>query len=365
MLNVRNNTRTTSLVFALVSLGLAGCSDSDPVGPGQLPQGEFDAQATAQALESLQANVDDDNDFLAALSLTGVAIQAEGGLSVATDYATAGVTGWADPSMVRSFVLSGGSAVPIFPANLLGKTFTWSEDLGRYALSEETGAPENGVRFIVYAENPITHTPAMPLNPVGYVDLTDESSAESTRLRIRAVSDGVTLIDYYIDAAFTMTSEEFAVQLHAVGFVSDGVKQLDFVLDQTAALDMATQALTMDVLYDLSIPAEDVGVMLALSGEFGEEGPVNAVATLTVTDGANTAVFSLNITDGEQVAGVLTYNGAPVVEISGTFDEAVFVRSDGEALTPDDIVALQEMMDIAGDVFEFATEILGSFEAGL
>jgi len=364
MLNASSYKRPANLVAVLVAFGLVGCSDSDPLGPGQLPS-DFDPVATAAALESLQANVDDDNDFLRSLALTGSAIQAEGGLSVTVDYAASGLTGWADPTMVRSFVLSGSSAAPIFPANLLGKTFTWSEDLGRYALSEETGAPANGVRFIVYAINPITQTPAMPLNAVGHLDLKDEGSAESTRLRVEAVSDGTTLINYYIDASFTLGAEEYSVLLDAVGFLSDGVTQVEFDLSQTATANMVTQVLTMDVLYEVTVPAQGVSVVMALAGEFGEEGPTNATTSVNVTDGANTAVFTLNITNGEQIAGQLTYNGTPVMNISGTFDEAVFTSADGSELSEEELQALQELLDIAGDVFEFAAEILGGFDAGL
>jgi len=365
MLNARNNGLSTSLLVAFVAFGLVGCGDDDPLGPGTLPSGEFDPVATAQALDNLESKVDDDNDFLMALQLTGVAIQAEGGLSVATDYAGAGLTGWSEPTMVRSFVLSGGSAAPIFPANLLGKTFTWSEDLGRYAVSEETGAPANGVRFVVYAMNPLTNMPAQPLNAVGYLDMTDESSAESTRIGIEAVSDGVTLIDYYIDASFTLTAEEYSVVLDAVGFLSDGVTQVDFDLNQTASMDVQTQSLAMDVLYNVSVPSQDISVVMGLTGEFGMEGPTNATTSFTVSDGVNFAVFSLTITDGENIEGSLRYNGQPVLNISGTFDEAVFTRADGGELTEEDLQALQDILDLAGDVFEFAAEILGGFEGGL
>jgi len=364
MLNARYNGLSTSLLVALIGFGLAGCSDDDPVGPGTLPSGEFDPVATAQALDNLESKVGDNNDYLMALQLTGVAIAVEGGLSVATDYAAAGLTGWTEPTMVRSFVLS-GSAAPIFPANLLGKTFTWDQDLGRYAVSEDTGAPANGVRFIVYAMNPLTHMPTIPLNAVGHLDMTDEGSPESTRIGIKAVSDGVTLIDYFIDASFTITAEEYSVVLDAVGFLSDGVTQVDFDLNQTASMDMQTQSLVMDVQYAVSVPSQGISVLMSLTGDFGMEGPLNATTNFAVSDGVNTAIFSLTITESENIEGSLRYNGQPVLNITGTFEEAVFTRADGGELTEEDLEALQEILNLAGDVFEFAAEILGGFEGGL
>src|SRR5262245_24397512 len=90
------------------------------------------------------------------------------------------------------------SALPIIPDGVLGDTYEWDTTSDVYVATARTGGPANGVRFILYAINPITQTPVEPLVEVGLVDLMDESTTGTLRLHIRVQGVGgtPTYLDY-------------------------------------------------------------------------------------------------------------------------------------------------------------------------
>ena len=45
--------------------------------------------------------------------------------------------------------------------------------------TDRTGAPANGVRFLLYAVDPVTFQPVEPLVEAGYVDITDLSGGNT------------------------------------------------------------------------------------------------------------------------------------------------------------------------------------------
>ena len=67
--------------------------------------------------------------------------------------------------------LSASSAA--IPAEFVGKTFVWNGTA--YEVSTLIGAPAGGVRFLLYAIDPVTRIPTTPLTETGYVDLVDMS----------------------------------------------------------------------------------------------------------------------------------------------------------------------------------------------
>ena len=72
-------------------------------------------------------------------------------------------------------------ALAVLPAEVLGKTFEYNSGTAQYEATERAGAPANGVRFILYAINPVTQVPVEPLTEAGYADVLDESTATDQR----------------------------------------------------------------------------------------------------------------------------------------------------------------------------------------
>ncbi len=349
-------------LLAVFAMSTAACSDDGPSGPSGL---DFDPQATEQATENLQARLDDDSDILISLGLASDGLAQAGAVSMVMPRDLDRAVTPMSAQVLRSYTLSGGSAEPIFPSNLLGKTFEWSFDLGRYVIGEGTLGPTNGVRFILYAIDPLTRLPAEPLNEVGFLDLTDEGDASATRLGIYAVSGEDALVDYFIEASYALLgTEDFSVTVVAEGYVSDGAEQLDFALDQTATFLGSSETIGLDVSYWLSLASENVSVELDITGQFDFSGdsPVDAAtAGLTIRNGSDTVVFDMTVTADNVMTGVIAYNGVPAIFIGGTEADPVFERADGSPLTAEDVAALMELYDLLGDVFDIAERLFEPF----
>ena len=144
-----------------------------------------------------------------------------------------------------------GSAV-ILPDEVLGTTFVWSTAEETYVASERNDAPADGVRFVLYALDPVTHEPAAPLNELGYVDLRDLSTATTDVARLIVVSQGVTYFDYSVSASGTSDDAEVDV----LGFLSDGDHRVNFDLRNDITVSTTFSALALD--YELEFSNVDV-----------------------------------------------------------------------------------------------------------
>ncbi|MEN8145610.1 MAG: hypothetical protein ABFS14_11735 [Gemmatimonadota bacterium] len=351
-----------------LAVGLAACG-GDPTGLGGT---NFEPQQTAQATNTIETQLNGDDDVLASLALVGPALDSAGVASFVLPRNLANpreVIEGANAQVVQNFVLSGSGSVPIFPANLLGKTFEWSDEFLKYVLNEAlTGAPANGVRFLLYPIDPLTRQPVSPASgsDIGHLDLTDESSPSSTRLGLVAQTGGVTRVDYFIDVVVTATENDFAVVLAGAGFVSDGTDVVDFDMSQTVAFNLLAESVDLDLLYSVAVPAEDVSVALDMNiAVTGPEQLETATVVLSVSDGGDDVV--LNATSGldDSLNGTISYNGTVVVNVSGTGENPVFVMADGSELTGADIEALQDLVGLFDDLFDFAEAIFDPLDASI
>ncbi|MBI3981983.1 MAG: hypothetical protein HY337_03670 [Gemmatimonadetes bacterium] len=234
-------------------------------------------------------------------------------------------------------------AAPIFPADLLGKTLSYNVGLGRYEVSTETGAPANGVRFILYAVDTLLHIVRQPLTAVGRLDLTDESTPAAAVLRLVVVINNATLLDYAASASFTTGSISFGAE----GFISNGATSIDFDLTQSI-----TAGPTISVSYTLAVPELDVA--LAITATLVPNG---STVTLTIEADGNTTVVTATGTK-EAITGTVTHNGDVVIEISGTPDEPVFRDANGNELTEAQVGALEELFAFTDAVFDAFDNLL-------
>ena len=237
-----------------------------------------------------------------------------------------------------------GVAAPIFPADLLGKTLTYNLSLKRYQVSTQTGAPTAGVRFILYAVNIAAHAVQEPLNPIGYLDLTDKSTPAAAILGVKVVINNVTLLDYDASASFTTGSISFS----ADGSISDGQTSIEFGLDQTIATG---PTITLD--YQLAVPEDNVGL-----GLLATVSAANSDISLTVEHDGNTTIVHAEGTDAA-ITGTIAYNDIVVVNISGTPDEPVFTDPSGTPLSPAQVEALHQLFDFTDALLDAFDDLLG------
>lgn len=335
----------------MLGIVLGACGD-DSTGP----QNHFDAERSAQALTSVLSATDGNEDVLASLALAGEVLGNQQAAAASLLPGAAELHGTLDVTAA------------MFPANLLGRTLVYDPVLRRYVVDETVeGAPENGVRFIYYAIDPITRRPAEPLNPLGYLDLTDESSPSSTRLGIKAVATPagaapVTLIDYIVDAAYTVGQSTFEVVVSAKGYLSDGTERLHFDLLRSLKLTGENDpSLDMSVDHRLELEGAGIVVELTADGHVGD-GEIGASATLGLEHGGESVALEVEQVSASEIEGTVSHNGHTAIVIGGHRGQPTFTRPDGSQIGHAEVQALLVLRDGIEKVTEFADAILSVFD---
>lgn len=334
-----------SAVTLLIGVTAAGCDDV------LSPASDFDASEAAQAMESMVGAVETQELEYAFRSLEAVGGVLQGGTAALL----------AEPVSADPAVLAGmrevEAAADVLPPEYLGTTFEWSEMEQAYVPSDAAGAPEDGIRVIYYAIDPVSDQPASPLNALGQVDLRDLSTMESDRLGVKVVRYGdpeVTLADYYLDLAFTITQSSFSLAVEAVGYLADGTDQLNF--DVAHGLSAAESEVSITQAYSLDLEGTDNAITFTASAtadpQSQSEDPETMDAQATITSGSETVVLDIRWAD-DTLDGTVSHNGAEAVLIGGTLDEPEFTDANGEPLTEDQIAALQQVWESIGEMFEF------------
>lgn len=254
------------------------------------------------------------------------------------------------------------SAGPIIPDPITGTTFEWDVDADAYVATTRTGAPANGVRFILYAVNSITHQPIEPVVEVGLVDLMDESTTGSLRLHIRVQGvDGTpTYLDY--TAAIVAGSTSFTATVN--GSLSNGLAAAALkTLTYNVAFQVSQNAVTENASYDLNNPSVSVDVSLRLTASasgigvavdfrFARPGElVRLTGNVTLTAVGDELVVSGAVT--------VTVNGgiyARATILAGA--EPQWVRHDGTALDAAELAALGRLFHAVERFFDFTTDLL-------
>ena len=353
----RVHSPSVMLVTAVVAFGLAGCSGDDgPVGPVT----PFDPDATAQAAAELEDRLDVESDVMMSLQLVGPALDAEG--SAIVQLLPGGVIRPAQPFNAQMMVAPSFAMEPIFPSNFLGTTFEWDDLLGRYAMTERTGAPANGVRFILYAVDPFSGQPVMPLNETGWLDLTDEGSASATQLRVFANTGGVDRLDYTVSASYALLGDNVEATATGAGFISDGTRSLVFNLVQTVSFNTVNETMRVDMLYDLRMDDENVRVVVDVGSDIDlSASDVSMDVMLTVTDGGNVTVLDVGVDQTENITGTVMHNGQTVALMDGSTSSPMFTNANGDPLSTAEVAALSQAFEVVDDVFDFVEAIFAPF----
>jgi hypothetical protein len=158
-------------------------------------------------------------------------------------------------------------------------TFVWSPDSARYLASSRSGAPLNGIRFMLYETDTITSQPDTGVE-VGTLDILDLAPAVGAQLKflVRAVSGSPTLLDYTL----TFLTGTNAYTVGANGFVSNGAagaRERRFTFNAAITSTETTGGVdeTIDFTYGLNVP--DVAVELHLESN---EDAVRDTAVLAI-----------------------------------------------------------------------------------
>lgn len=345
--------KCSGAVMVLLGLSMTACDDA--VAPG----GDFDAASAAQAMESMVSAVD-----------TAELEHAFGSLEAASTVLDGGVAALAadpvSPAPATLQAVDPAVSADVLPPEILGTTYAWSEAEMAYVPTEGGAAPEDGIRVIYYAIDPVSGQPASPLNELGYVELRDLSTTASDRLGVKVVStsgDAGTLADYYLDLSFTLTQSSFTFDVSSMGYLSNGTDQLNF--DVAHGLSATETEITITQSYSLDLEGTDnaVSYSATLTGDPQSQGEESGTmqATAVITDGTQTVELVVSWA-GTTLDGTLYHNTDPVVLISGTLDEPQFAGPDGEPLTEEQLAALQSLWESIGEMFDFVENLFAFAE---
>ena len=243
------------------------------------------------------------------------------------------------------------------PAEYLGKTFVYSA--GSYVVSAETGAPATGVRFILYAIDPVTLLPTDALDRTGYVDLLDMSSGTTSAARVIVVSGTTTYLDYRVTATSTLTSGRVTV----LGFITDGNTEATFNLRSVLTIDAG-----LTLTYSLDVPARDLSIDLSMgaSGTTPETSVINLTLDMRGQNGWVRLTGQMTIDGGTINVAI---NGTPFATITSTVGaETVISGAAGQPLAPEELDALERIFAFSGGSFLAFDQLVmpvGTFIGGL
>lgn len=236
------------------------------------------------------------------------------------------------------------------PPSALGKTYVFDAQAQEYVVSDRTGAPSNGVRFIIYAVSPVTGKPAEPLNELGYADVIDESTGSTISWRVTLLSGGTTYLDYHLTGVPAQQGGVITI----AGFVSNGTARADFTLKNTIVETPDLLRLTLD--YDLAVPSRDLSFDYVAVFTAPQQGEITLSLDLTMTGRNGTVTLAGTGTESSS-AYTVQVNGELFATITqdaaGTIS---FTGHDGAALTPAEEQTLRKILDW----YETSGDFLGS-----
>jgi len=341
------------VTVALVSVALTGCGgDSSPDAP-------FNPAGTSADLQAMNSTFG--FDAFASFSTFSVMFDAALGgspiisSSVAALDVRAKTTQGMRAAAVRSAqrlgamlqrrqgasLQSGRVAAAAVPAGVAGKTFVYDPNSAAYVASDLTGAPNNGVRFILYAVDPVSYTPVEPLVETGHVDLIDLSAGTTQAARVLVVSGGTTYVDYTV----TATSGTSSGRVTVIGMVTDGTTQANINLRSTITY---TAGLTLT--YSLDVPQREVSVDLGVnvSDVSQQNSPINVNLVMAGPNG--TIVLSGQFTDTSGTLNIRV-SGHAFATITTDGTTTTITRNDGTPLTDDEEQALEGIFEMQSSAF--------------
>ena len=353
--------RLSAALLALASTALAGCGRDSTA-----PDAPFDAGGTSADVEAVAASFEAPamESYAAMSAEIGAAVGGSAAAAVRSHPTAAIASG--KPGALRYAASLGRtyeagrirpsfSAAPI-PAEYAGTTFAYDVATSGYVASDLTGAPESGVRFLLYAVNPVHGVPVEPLSQVGYADITASETGSTSTVRIVVVSGGETYLDYAVAA----TESSSAVSVTVTGFATNGTDRANFDLDNRVTGSLSSLDVVVDYL--LTIPTRG---NFRIEMEAGTEDIFSQSPTTTLgleargehgTVGINGSMAgeagSFNVQVNGNLFATITLNGNA---------EPVVTGAGGQPLTEEELATVRAVFAIfieGGDIFEDLTDPL-------
>lgn len=341
--------------IALTLLVFMACDDS--TGPGEM---DIDPVAAASSLESLVDQFIEENEGLQSLdafsALISVALNDPSPSVTPLDLLPRAADGTllGSARRIQASIAGGIDTPPSIPVGALG-VWVYDPETQSYVLDPERAseAPPKTARFILYAVNPLSGEPVIPLVPIGHLDLTDNSALPAIDIGMTAIAGEVTFLDLDVTGTFSSTALQVNLQMDFSGFISDGTDQLNIDLDVGAH---STDA-AVEIDFDFSLAFADLTASFSLT-ELISKTAFDANLTVTFTDGTDRIVFQVGVETNAEVPGEtivegsgISYNGRTVARISGTLSQPSITNAAGDPLSEEELQALGQLFDAMADLF--------------
>ena len=349
-----------SAVFLALTVALGGCTEGSGTGVDDAPfdpeesaadlqvvQGAFDASM----FESLNAASPTFNQVADTLPSSAPAMVQAGWAAATTN------SRWEAQALAQSLAAAGPANGPLLRSDLLGRTYERVGDDYRHN-SDRTGAPADGVRFILYAKDPVTG--AQTGDEVGHVDLIDESEGASLVARVIVVTGGVEHINYTVSA--TLLIGDQSLSFAVLGFISDGTDRVDVDLSMTFVTDEPVSTATVE--HVIGVPTRDFELDATAVMTFNSEtlqGSIDVDATFA--QGAHTVAVDALVEFGE--GDNATESGTVNISVDGALFAVVTVTENadgvetvtvtngaGGELTAAEATAVRKIFDAFEDLFD-------------
>lgn len=246
--------------------------------------------------------------------------------------------------------LAGPSQGPVIPDTLLGVTFVWDTISVSYVASNLTGAPLNGVRFVLY-DTTAVGTPD-PATPIGSLDIIDKAPASGVQLEFLVL--GTTGAPTYLDYTLTLLAGANGFTVDAVGFVSNGlagVVQRKFTFNAAIThTDVANGASeSADFTYSVNVPNVSVTLHLAddsvnvtniLSADYRftrHNENIRLLGADTTISGDENGQFTVTVNNNLYATAVITSGTGVIKDHSGNI---VPINSNDQQYEDDVFIAL-------------------------
>jgi len=317
-------------LLALTVFSLAACGEET-----ELPTDLATAEAT-EDIELTQAAFG--TPQTTALVDLGTAIDdaliAAGGGATLASVVAAGpaATATAPRSLVERIEGVDGGTMTSLPASGLGKTFEWDVVDDRYEMTARAGAPDNGVRFILYTINPITLEPAEPLVEVGTVTVTQGGTADRPTATLTVQNTaGTTVFSYTATRSGTASVPSFNISGNA------GVGPNAATFSLSVGVNVINRTITAD--WRTTIPARAFTTRTTLginpnTGAVALRGIMQRGLRRVEISGSFNAEFGgqLTVKVGDRTFARIVLDGADGVTIT---------NAEGQPLTPEEEATLE------------------------
>ena len=341
MLNIIKMKRPLAALAILIA---AACNDG--TGPNER---RFDAKNVRAGVKSIEGVTS--SKALASMQAVARSMGNVGTSSIAQKIGSGSGLDVVMRKITAAAIDAGTALIPVMRPSVLGTTFVYDPSVRKYVPDPaRTGAPSNGVRFILYEVDP--NEDPLTSKEIGYADLTDErrSSASSAGVRLEAVIGGVTKLAY----SFDLTGSVQAAQFDVFGYIADGGDRLDFSIKTSQQLFGRGGKATLEA--KLFVAQEDVEVTAKIEGIAGQENGDGKI-DLTIRAKLDEVAVDAETKDGKLDA-TFRVNGQLLATATGD-QKSPQIRGDGgRELTDEETQALGAIVGMADGIFKFVSQLL-------